>query len=619
LTRTVGLRFALTMAAIVVAICWAASFADGERSTAAITPSFRQTATPTPTSIVNGAQPIVAPRGERIAFFSNRGGTEDLFVINADGTGEKQLTHTPENETGLQWSADARQILFSVFTNDTSHLFAVDPDGGNQREIGSFPGRTPMLAPDGKQVVYMAGTWTATRLMVSALDGSDARQINDGTTIAWNNHWSPDGKRIAFTGRSDPNGELAVFVMNADGSGRRQVTHIAAEEGGAQWPVWSPNGRHLAIQVNSRSQKGTAHIWIVDVATGTARKLAGHGQPYLDETPSWFPDSQHIAFQSNRTGRMEVWVMNADGSGQRQVTQASQEKPKPAYYFNPDWSPDGSRVLFESNKDGRFALYTIKLDASGLQKLTSGAADDAQARWSRDGKQIVFISNRDGRDQLYLMNADGSHQRRLTNAPGGDFLPDLSPKGDQVVFTTSAEITTRTTEIYLTRTDGTDRTRLTNYGDSETGNARWSPDGRKILFSKSMILPDSFPRSSSEEKARMRAQVKNSGEIFIMDKDGSNVIDLTNNSAPDSGAYWSRDGRTIYFMSEREGTRNVYAMNVDGSNVRKVADGTVVREANVSRDGKHFVYTKEVNGRQGLYVYDVRNGTERLLIGSNGQ
>ncbi len=297
----------------------------------------------------------------------------------------------------------------------------------------------------------------------------------------------------------------------------------------------------------------------------------------------------------------------------------SQEKPKPVYYFNSDWSPDGSRVLFESNRDGKFALYTIKLDGSGLHKLTSGEADDAQARWSRHGKQIVFISNRDGHDQLYLMNADGSNQRRVTNTAGGDFLPDLSPKGDEVVFTSSAERLTRTTEIYMTRTDGTGRTRLTNYGDSEAGNPRWSPDGRKILFSKSMILPDSFPRSSSEEKARMRAQVKNSGEIFIMDKDGSNTRNLTNNNAPDGGAHWSRDGRTIYFMSDSEGTRNVYAMNVDGSNVRKVADGTVVRDANVSRDGKHFVYTKEVNGRQGLYVYDVRNGTERLLIGSNGQ
>jgi len=108
--------------------------------------------------------------------------------------------------------------------------------------------------------------------------------------------------------------------MNADGSDRRQVTHIPAEEGGAQWPGWSPDGSQLVIQVNSRTKKGSAHIWIVNVATGEARKLAAHDQAYLDETPSWFPDGKRVAFQSNRSGRMEVWAMNVDGSRQRQVT-----------------------------------------------------------------------------------------------------------------------------------------------------------------------------------------------------------------------------------------------------------------------------------------------------------
>jgi TolB protein len=210
---------------------------------------------PAPVPVTNGALPVVSPDGIRIAFLSNRGGVEDLYVIAANGTGETQLTRTPE----------------------------------------------------------------ATRLMVSAADGSNAKQINDGASIAWNSHWSPDGKRIAFTGRPDSSDGLAVFVMNSDGSGRRQVTHFAPGEGRAQWPVWSPDGRELAIQAND-IEAHSCHIWIVDASTGGARKLAAHGEPYLDETPSWFPDGKRIAFQSNRTGRMEVWVMNTDGSGQRQVT-----------------------------------------------------------------------------------------------------------------------------------------------------------------------------------------------------------------------------------------------------------------------------------------------------------
>ena len=321
MTRTFVARSMLALTVVFFAAYSSASFtASSMRRTGAEATTTQQPASPTPTPVRSSGLPVVSPDGSRIAFTSDRGGANDLFVISTDGSAERQLTHTPETEGNLAWTTDGKQILFSVFKDDNGRLYAIDPDGKNQRELANVAGRAPTLSPDGQRLVYMAGTWTATRLTVSALDGSNAQQITDASSIAWNNHWSPDGKRIAFTGRDNPQSELAVFVMKADGSSRRQVTHVPAEEGGAQWPVWSRDGRRLAIQVNSRTQKNTAHIWIVDVATGEARKLAAHAQPYLDETPSWFPDGKRLAFQSNRTGKMEVWVMNTDGSGARQVT-----------------------------------------------------------------------------------------------------------------------------------------------------------------------------------------------------------------------------------------------------------------------------------------------------------
>jgi TolB protein len=285
----------------------------------------RATPTPTPTPMINGAYPIVSPSGKQIVFLSNRTSVDDLFVIRADGTGEMQVTHTPEYESATGWTSKEKQIVFFVTAKDVSHVYTVGLDGNNQREIGSVPGRGPALSPDRKRFVYMAGTWTATRLMVSGLDGSDAKLINDGSSIAWNNHWSPDGKWLAFTGSSESGKGLAVFVMKADGSERRQVTHLEADDGNAQWPVWSQDGRQLAIQV-SNLKLHSGNIWVVDVASGEAHKLAAHDRPYLDETPYWFPNGKRIAFQSNRTGRMEVWVMNVDGSGQRQVTGMKEQR-----------------------------------------------------------------------------------------------------------------------------------------------------------------------------------------------------------------------------------------------------------------------------------------------------
>lgn len=271
-------------------------------------------------SVANGGAPSVSPDGRHIAFLSNRGGgKDDVFVITPKGRDETQLTRTPEDEGTVQWSAGGKQVVFARFADGMSRIYSVNIDGTNELEIGNVPGRSPVFSPDGSRVVYMAGdSWTTTRLMVAAKDGSHVRQINDGKSVAWNSHWSPDGRRIAFTGRNAEHG-LVIFVINSDGSDLHEVTHLAAEEGNAQWPAWSPDGRQLAFQVNRLKAK-SAHIWVVDLTSGNAHALGSHDGSYLDETPSWFPDGKHIAFQSNRSGTMEVWEMSADGSNARQVT-----------------------------------------------------------------------------------------------------------------------------------------------------------------------------------------------------------------------------------------------------------------------------------------------------------
>jgi Tol biopolymer transport system component len=167
-----------------------------------------QAASSAPAPIINGGLPEVSPDGLHIAFVSNRAGNDDLFVISTNGTGEVQLTHTPEHESPEGWARDGKRTLFSVFTNDTTRLYGIDLEGKDQHQLGSVAGRAPTLSPDRKRLLYMAGTWTAMRLMVSELDGSNGQQITDGSSIAWNSHWSPDGKRIAFTGRNDRRANL---------------------------------------------------------------------------------------------------------------------------------------------------------------------------------------------------------------------------------------------------------------------------------------------------------------------------------------------------------------------------------------------------------------------------
>ncbi len=263
--------------------------------------------------------PSVSPDGKHIAFISNRTGAEEVFVISPGSTGEKQLTNTKEGKNAPYWNRQGL-IVFSTSEGEVSRIFTIKADGTHLQQIGQVPGLNPKLAPDGEHVIYATGPWTASRMILSELHNPHPQQLTGSDVTVWTGWWSPDGKQIAFA-QQDSAHELHVWVMNADGKQQHQVTHMAAEEGRAQWPVWSPNGRQLAIQVGRYSKtENTSHIWTVDLTTGSSTKLAAHDQPFLDETPAWFPDGKRIAIQSNRSGRMAIWTINLDGTEPRQIT-----------------------------------------------------------------------------------------------------------------------------------------------------------------------------------------------------------------------------------------------------------------------------------------------------------
>jgi Tol biopolymer transport system component len=274
--------------------------------------------------VINGGLPSVSPDGKRIAFVSSRSGNSDLYVVNPDGSGIVRLTDSPEYESEPRWTSDGARVVFSVFAKDTSRVFTIEPSGAGRREIAVVAGRGPILSRDGRSLIYSSGRFPALVLTASALDGSNVRTLTDASAPVFNAVESPDGRLIAFAKVEPATRAMHVWVANADGTGARQLSRLdPAVDGGAQWPAWSADGRRIAVQVGKYNPQArtenTAHIWVFDVASGAATKLAAHDKPYLDETPSFFPDGR-IAFQSDRSGRMEVWVMNADGTGAKQIT-----------------------------------------------------------------------------------------------------------------------------------------------------------------------------------------------------------------------------------------------------------------------------------------------------------
>ena len=112
--------------------------------------------------------------------------------------------------------------------------------------------------------------------------------------------------------------------------------------------------------------------------------------------------------------------MNADGSGPRRLTRMAQVN-----YSLPSWSPDGRKIVFVSERDGNFEVYVMNADGSGQQSLTRHPGHDSAPSWSSDGRKIAFTTKRDGNFEVYVMNADGSEQREPDAQPRARSLPRL--------------------------------------------------------------------------------------------------------------------------------------------------------------------------------------------------
>jgi TolB protein len=202
--------------------------------------------------------------------------------------------------------------------------------------------------------------------------------------------------------------------------------------------------------------------------------LAG---PVLIVPPAYatFPGTQgKIAFQSDRDGNLEIYTMNADGSGQTRLTNngAIDEHPK--------WSPDGKKIAFDSNRDGNLEIYTMNADGSGQTRITNNTVFDEMPTWSPDGSKFAFDSGRDdSHSEIYTMNADGSNVVRLTNDPGYDFAASWSPDGTKIAWQTSRN--SAQYDIYDMNTDGTGQTRLTNNTTNDE-YPNWDPTSSLIYF-----------------------------------------------------------------------------------------------------------------------------------------
>jgi Tol biopolymer transport system component len=272
-----------------------------------------------------------------------------LFVVNADGTGERKLTKPPGGkivDDQPDWSPDGSTIAFNRCTS-SCHVYTVAATGTGLRQLGpnADDRSEPAWAPNGKQLAYsrfwgrvVNDQFEQTEIYLMNANGGGARAVTSITqgkpfsADVFHATWSPNGAQLAFevknSKQGEPAGGRAVFVVAADGSGLRQVTPW---ELNGSAPDWSPDGKLILLRVvGAKEQHG--NIYIVHPDGSGLKQLTRYPAPKTLELGSFSPDGKWITFSRFSSGGPypDVFAIRLDGSGLRQIT-------KSGINFAPDW------------------------------------------------------------------------------------------------------------------------------------------------------------------------------------------------------------------------------------------------------------------------------------------
>ena len=322
--------------------------------------------TPTPSPIGGGSG--------RIAFVSDRDGNMEIYVMNADGSEQTNLTNNEADDEWPTMSPQGTQVVFVSNRDEPSP-------------------QTCMLNYECNSELYMVRT-----------DGTGLTRLTDNPASDSFPIWSPDGAQIAFNSNRDGPGD--IFVMGADGSGQINLTNDREFD---FYPRWMPDAAQIVFL---STRDGGFQFYIVNT-DGSELTMLDSGLP-----PSELTSSQLRSWAM--TVGFEIYIYDGE------VWSGIQDKDSSLGEY-PTWSPDGRRIAFHSRRDGNMEIYLMNADYSGLTRLTSNEADDMFPAWSPDGMHIAFHSNRDGNEEIYVMDADGSNQTRLTFNSESDTRPAWYP------------------------------------------------------------------------------------------------------------------------------------------------------------------------------------------------
>lgn len=309
------------------------------------------------------SQSIATP----LAFFSDRDGDSEIYVMAADGSEVRQLTHN------------------------------------------SVEDRDPVWAPDGQRLVFFSRREATPDLYLIRADGTGLRRLTTDAGAEHSVAWSPDGRRIAFVSNVSGHQELYLLTMAGSGTPVRLTEH----EFESVSPQWSPDGREILFSSNrdyQGSTDGSGDLFLLNVETRAVRRLLETVRRTLGA--DWSTAGM-IAFFAVPNRDRQIYTITPDGKGLQNLSAPVGANSD----VNPTWSPDGKRMVFQGDrdKDGQPEVNLMNSDGSGVVRLSPAALPTiGPLQWSDDGQFVAFGAFVDGNWEIHVSSVQGGESKRLT-------------------------------------------------------------------------------------------------------------------------------------------------------------------------------------------------------------
>ena len=276
---------------------------------------------------------------------------------DAGNTTPPRVNRTPSAAASTGKIRNGRVACAGPDSNGVMQIFSYASDGTDRKQLThDGVNQYPSWSPDGTQILFSSSRTEGPfgQIWIMAADGSHQHEVSATAPEGITPFMSPDGKQIAFTALQPETGHPEIWVMDATGAHPRRLTFTPPTPGGmpgsSVHPTWSSDGTHLTY-ASTASGQGQVQIWVMNADGSQQTQLThGNGANFPDSNvPDWSPDGTEIVFWSGFEMQYgDVWVMNADGSHPHQITKT----PAPMSSDNPHWSADGAKILFTSNRSG---------------------------------------------------------------------------------------------------------------------------------------------------------------------------------------------------------------------------------------------------------------------------